>query len=133
MQLYVVCIWIVATSDIGVYADIGSHIRAHDPISGFSCDPISGHVSCVPISGPIFRGLGPDIGCAPISGHHVTDIVYLVPDIGFNIGTNIGYPDIGVSKTRYRCQYRIQYRVTRYRGMIVSDIVVNIGHDIVTQ
>ncbi len=32
-------IWIVATSDIR------SHIGAHDPISGFSCDPISGHVS----------------------------------------------------------------------------------------
>ena len=33
------------------------------------------------------------------------------------------YPDIGVN-------IRYQYRVSRYQGMIATDIVVNIGHDI---
>jgi hypothetical protein len=56
-----------------------------------------------------------------ISGHHVTDIVHLVPDIGLHIGTNIGYSDLGVSETRYRCQCPIQYRVPSYIG-------VNIGY-----
>jgi hypothetical protein len=32
--------------------------------------------------------------------------------------------------TRYRCKYRTQYRVSRYRGLRTSDIVINIGHDI---
>jgi hypothetical protein len=32
--------------------------------------------------------VGRSHGC-PISGHHVTDIVDLIPDIGINIGYNI--------------------------------------------
>jgi len=43
----------------------------------------------------------------PISGQHVTDIVNLKPDIGINIGYNIGCPDIGDMISRYRCQYRV--------------------------
>ncbi len=49
-----------------------------------------------------------NVGCShggPISGHHVTDIVNLIPDIGINIGYNIG-PDIGYMISRYQCQYR---------------------------
>ncbi len=49
----------------------------------------------------------------PISGHHVTDIVNLIPDIGINIGYNIGYPDIGDMISRYRCQYRVSWSRTR--------------------
>ena len=76
--------------------DIGSC----DPISGFTFDPISGHVVCRPISVPIS-------GTHPISGHHGTDIVNHIPDIGINIGINIGCPDIGDMLSRYRCQYRV--------------------------
>ncbi len=46
-------------------------------------------------------------GTYPISGHHVTDIVNHIPDIGINIGYNIGCPDIGDMITRYRSQYRV--------------------------
>ena len=68
----------------------------------------------------------PDIG----TSRH--DIGYQIPDIGTNIGINIGYPDIGMSRIpisgsmsgsisgipiptcteyRYSAQYRVQYRV----------------------
>ena len=102
-------IWIVAIPDIGVYADIGSHIGAHDTISGFSCDPISGHVSCVPISDPIFRGLVPISGVLRYRDIMSQISLLLVPDIGFNIGTNIGYP---------------------ISGLVKPDIGVNIGYNI---
>ena len=46
---------------------------------------------------PDIARLGPDIGCAPISGHNVTDIVLFIPDYEPDIGTNIG-----VIVTRYR-------------------------------
>ncbi len=102
----------------------------HVTISGFSCDPVSGHVISAPISGHIDTNIDTDIGYSPISGHSVTDIVHYIPDIGVNIGTNIGMPDIGNCNNPYRCQYRTQYRVSRYRGSRTSDIVINIGHDI---
>ncbi len=71
------------------------------------------------------------------------DIGYQIPDIGINIGFNIGYPNIGMFRIpilgsisgsisraesgipisacwecRYRVQYRVQYRVSRYRGQM---------------
>ena len=64
--------------------DIGSYV----PISGFSFDPISGHVACDPISGT-YIGYLPDIGS---SCHR-----YRKPH------------------TWYRDQYRVQYQVSRYR------------------
>ena len=106
---FLIIIWIVAIPDIGVYADIGSHIGAHDTISGFSCDPISGHVSCVPISDPIFRGLVPISGVLRYRDIMSPISLLLVPDIGFNIGTNIGYP---------------------ISGLVKPDIGVNIGYNI---
>ncbi len=103
---------------------------SHVTISGFSGDPISGHVISAPISGHIDTNIDTDIGYSPISesesGHSesVTDIVHYIPDIGVNIGTNmIGMPDIGNCNNRCRCQYRIQYRV-------IPDIGVNIGYNI---
>ncbi len=126
-------IWNLAIPDIGVLPDIGS-----------PPDTISGYVSR-------YRGLlltryrhmshgtryrVPISGTHPISGYHVTDIVNHIPDIGINIGYNIGCPYIGDMISRYRCQleYRpiigYQYRVSRYQGMIATYIVVNIGHDI---
>ncbi len=68
---------------------------SHVTISGFSCDPISGHVRSDPISGHSDTDMDTDIGYTPISGHSVTEIVHCIPDIGVNIGTNIGMPDIG--------------------------------------
>ncbi len=58
------------------------------PISGFSFDPISGHVACDPISGTY---------------------------IGYTL--DIGSPCHWYRKphTWYRDQYRVQYRVSRYR------------------
>ncbi len=50
----------------------------------------------------------PISGTHPISGHHVTDIINYIPDIGINIGYNIGCPDIGDMISQYRCQYRVQ-------------------------
>lgn len=49
----------------------------------------------------------PISGTFPISGHTGTDIVNHIPDIGINIGINIGCPDIGDMLSRYRCQYRV--------------------------
>ena len=43
----------------------------------------------------------------PISGRHDTDIGHHIPDIGINIGINVGYHDIGDMISRYRCQYRV--------------------------
>ncbi len=121
--------WNLAIPDIGVLPDIGS-----------PTDTISDYVSR-------YRGLlltryrdmshgtryrVPISGTHPISGHHVTDIVIHIPDIGINIGYNIGCPDIGDIISRYRCQYRVPIWVSRYRGMIATDIVVNIGHDILS-
>jgi hypothetical protein len=83
-------IWGFHMPNIGFLPDIGSPTA---PISGhvsLSFDPISGHVACDPISGT-YIGYTPDIG------HHVTDIVNHIPDIGINIGYNIGCPN-----TRYR-------------------------------
>ena len=99
---------ISAFSPISVtkFPDIVSHVT----ISGFSCDPISGHVISAPISGHIDTDIDTDIGYTPISGHSVTDIVHTYPisvlisgpisgcpisatattDIGVNIGYNIG-------------------------------------------
>ena len=74
---------------------------SHVTISGFSCDPISGHVISDPISGDIDTDIDTDIGYSPISDHSVTDIVHYIPDIGVNIGTNIGMPDIGNCNNRY--------------------------------
>ncbi len=48
-----------------------------------------------------------------ISGHHVTDIVNLIPDIWINIGYNIGYPNICDMISRYWCQYRVSWSQTR--------------------
>ncbi len=90
--------------DIGFFPDIGS-----------PTDTISGYVSR-------YRGFlltryrdmshvtlyrVPISGTYPISGHHVTDIVNHVPDIGINIVYNIGCPDIGDMISLYRCQYRV--------------------------
>jgi hypothetical protein len=58
---------------------------------------VSGHI--------IDTDIDTDIGYIPISSHSVTDIVNCIPDIGVNIGTNIGMPDIGDWNNRYRCQY----------------------------
>ena len=42
---------------------------SHVTISGFLCDPISGHVISAPISGHIETDIDTDIGYTPISGH----------------------------------------------------------------
>ncbi len=101
------------------------------PISGFY--PISGHpltryrVMCPDIGvffwpdigtwhkrKPQYRDMShvtryrvPISGTHPISGHHVTDIVNHIHDIGINIGYNIGCPDIGDMISRYQWQYRV--------------------------
>ena len=54
-----------------------------------------------------YRYRVPISGTFPISGHTGTDIVNHIPDIGINIGINIGCPDIGDMLSRYRCQYRV--------------------------
>jgi hypothetical protein len=81
--------------------DIGSYV----PISGFSFDPISGHVACDPISGT-YIGYLPDIGSS-CHRYRKPHTVNHIPDIGINIGYNIRCPDIGDIISRYRCQYRV--------------------------
>ena len=124
-------IWNLAKPDIGVFPDIGS-----------PTDTISGHMSRYRgflltryrDMSHVTRYRVPISGTYPISGHHVTDIVNHIPDIGINIGYNIRCPDIGDMISRYRCQYRVpisgvpisgydshryrsQYR-TRYRVLL---------------
>ena len=99
-------IWNLAKPDIGVFPDIGS-----------PTDTISGHMSRYRgflltryrDMSHVTRYRVPISGTYPtrISGHHVTDIVNHIPDIGINIGYNIGCPDIGDMISRYRCQYRV--------------------------
>ncbi len=98
------CIWNLAIPDIGVLPDIGS-----------PTDTISGHVSRYwgflltryRDMSDVTRYRVPVSGTHPISCHHVTDIVNYIPDIGINIGYNIGCPDIGDMISRYLCQYRV--------------------------
>ena len=154
-------IWNLAKPDIWFLPDIGS-----------PNDTISGHVSRYRVflltryrdMSDVTRYRVPISGTHPISGHHVTDIVNHIPDIGINIGYNIGCPNIGDMISRYRCQYRVpisgvpisgyqshryrqphtryrdqyrvQHRVSRYRGIIATDIVshipdigINIGYN----
>ena len=88
------------------FPDIVSHVT----ISGFLCDPISGHVISGPISGHIDTDIDTDIGYTPISGHfspisytkYPISVLISGPisgcpisatattDIGVNIGYNIG-------------------------------------------
>jgi hypothetical protein len=97
-------IWNLAIPDMGVLPDIGS-----------PTDTISGHVSRYRgflltryrDMSHVTRYRVPISGTHPISGHHVTDIVNHIPDIGINIGINIGGSDIGDMISRYRCQYRV--------------------------
>ena len=85
-------IWNLAKPDIGVFPDIGS-----------PTDTISGHMSRYRgflltryrDMSHVTRYRVPISGTYPISGHHVTDIVNHIPDIGINIGYNIRCPDIG--------------------------------------
>jgi hypothetical protein len=78
-------------------------------------DTISGHVSRYRgflltryrDMSDVTRYRVPISGTHPISGRHVTDIVNYIPDIGINIGYNIGCPDIGDMISRYRCQNRV--------------------------
>lgn len=94
----------LAKPDIGVFPDIGS-----------PTDTISGHMSRYRgflltryrDMSHVTRYRVPISGTYPISGHHVTDIVNHIPDIGINIGYNIRCPDIGDMISRYRCQYRV--------------------------
>ena len=53
--------------------------------------------------------------------------VYRIPDVGINIGINIGCPDIGDMISRYRCQYRVPISGVPISGY---DSHHNIGHDI---
>ena len=97
-------IWNLAKPDIGVFPDIGS-----------PTDTISGHMSRYRgflltryrDMSHVTRYRVPISGTYPISGHHGTDIVNHIPDIGINIGYNIRCPDIGDMISRYRCQYRV--------------------------
>ena len=114
-------IWNLATPDIGFLPDIGS-----------PDDMISGHMTRYRVflltryrdMSDVTRYRVPISGTHPISGHHITDIVNHIPDIGINIGINIGCPDIGDMIFRYRCQYRVPisgvpisgYDSHRYRG-----------------
>ncbi len=97
-------IWNLAKPDIDFFPDIG-----------YSYDPISGHVSRYRV---FFSTRYRDMthmtryrvhisGIYPILGHHVTDISDHIPDIGINIGYNIGCSDIGDIISRYRYQYRV--------------------------
>jgi len=125
--MYPYPIWNLAKPDIGVFPDIGS-----------PTDTISGHMSRYRgflltryrDMSHVTRYRVPISGTYPISGHHVTDIVNHIPDIGINIGYNIRCPDIGDMISRYRCQYRVPISGVPISGMIATDIVVNIGHDI---
>ena len=97
-------IWNLAIPDIGFLPDIGS-----------PKDRISGHVSryrVFPLTryrdmSYVTRYRVPISGTYPISGHTGTYIVNHIPDIGINIGINIGCPDIGDMLSRYRYQYRV--------------------------
>ncbi len=99
-----ISIWNLAIPDIGFLPDIGS-----------PTDTISGHLSRYRSllltryrdMSDVTRYRVPISGTHPISGQHVTDIVNYIPDIGINIGHNIGCPDIGDMISRYRCQYRV--------------------------
>ena len=89
-------IWILATSDIGVLPDIGVSDIGFLPISEFlypiSVFPISGSLRYRRTGTPI---LIPISGCSDI-GTQNYDIEHSISDIGYNIGYNIGQPDIGV-------------------------------------
>jgi hypothetical protein len=95
-------IWNLAIPDIGFLPDIGS-----------PTDTISGHVSrCRGFLLTQYRDISDvtryrvPISSHPISGHHVT-IVNYIPDIGINIGYNIGCPNMGDIISQYQCQYRV--------------------------
>jgi hypothetical protein len=149
VYLFDVDIWILADTDIGVFTDIGSY---NDPISCHMSryrvfhvtryrdmsdetryrvtltrilTPISGATRYRVMMSPILYTAYPISGSisGPISGIPISGPA--TPDIGVNIGDNIRCHPISD-----RCQYRRQYRVSRYRGLTASDIVVNIGHDI---
>ena len=114
-------IWNLATPDIGFLPDIGS-----------PDDTISGHMTRYRVflltryrdMSDVTRYRVPISGTHLISGHHITDIVNHIPDIGINIGINIGCPDISDLISRYRCQYQVPisgvpisgYDSHRYRG-----------------
>ena len=108
MQMVHTCmyqvIWNLATPDIGYLPDIGS---PYDTISGqmsryrvFRLTRYRDMSECTRYRVPISD-------THPISGRHDTDICHHIPDIGINIGINIGYHDIGDMISRYRCQYRV--------------------------
>jgi hypothetical protein len=97
-------IWNLAIPDIGVLPDIG---LPTDTISGYVSRYRGFLLTRYRDMSHVTRYRVPISGTHPISGHHVTDIVNHIPDIGINIGYNIGCPDIGDMITRYRCQYRV--------------------------
>ena len=107
-------IWNLAIPDIGVLPDIGSH---GDTISGHVFRYRGFHLTRYRDMSRVTRYRVPISGTHPISGHHVTDIVNHIPDIGINIGYNIWCPDIGDMISRYRCQYR-----EPISGVLISDV-----------
>ena len=100
----VVTIWNLAIPYIGVLPDIGSPT---DTISGFVSRYRGFLLTQYRDMSHVTRYRVPISGTYPISGHHVTDIVNHIPDIGINIGYNIRCPDIGDMISRYWCQYRV--------------------------
>jgi hypothetical protein len=118
-------IWNLAIPYNGFLSDIGS-----------PTDTILGHVSRYwgflltryRDMSDVTRYRVPMLGTHLISGHHFTNIVNHIPDIGINIWYKIGCPYIGDMISRYCVNIGNQYRVSRYRGMIATDIVVNIRH-----
>ena len=141
--MYIPCIsgeafiWNLATPDIGFLPDIGS-----------PDDTISGHMTRYRVfrltryrdsdMSDVTRYRVPISGTHPISGHHITDIVNHIPDIGINIGINIWCPDIGDMIFRYQCQYRVPisgvpisgYDSHRYRGQSISGTISGPSHTV---
>ena len=92
-------------------------------------NPISGHVGCVLILDHNYPDIVPDIGCHDIGTscfRYLTQRTRYrdpIPDITSGVPISLtGCPDIVVNIG--------YYRVSGYRGIIASDIVVNTGFDI---